>query len=555
MQIYLLDIITDWRINMAKKEVSMEAGLWKACNDLRGNVSATDYVNVVLGLLFLRFAFDKFNDQRNKLLADPETAPFADNPRSYGKDNVFFLRDETEIIVNSDTGEKRTVHTRWDWIKDHSKDSNILVQIDDAFRQIEKDNTSLKGALDIGFYPTLHIEPSRFSTLIDTIAKMNYSKEETDDVIGRVYEYFLRKFCIKAKDEKGEFYTPGNIVDLMTQLIEPYSGSVYDPCCGSGGMFVQSAKFIEKHHGNKKDITIFGQEWNPKTYRLARMNLAIRGLSCNLGDEDASSFTKDKHSELKADYILANPPFNQKNWWDEQLKQGNPFWRGYDIPPASNGNYAWILLMLKHLSYGGTGAFLLANGALSAGEDAEEVEYKIRRDLIKNDKVEAIIVLPREMFYATDISVTLWIVSHDKGARKILRDGQETQLRDRKGEILFIDARTLGDGGNNDDGYVLLTEEDKKKIINTFFKWRTQKWEESDNVDEFCYCAKKEEIESKKWSLVPSKYIKFVDHDLEIDYESEMNRIQNEIRTLLKEERDSQKELVSAFKGIGHDVE
>lgn len=239
----------------------------------------------MLGLFFLRFAFDKFNDQRNKLLQDPETAPFAENPRFYSKDNIFYLRDEIEVIDHVEVvdGEEKKItkkiHTRWDWFKANSARADILTQVDDAFRQIEKDNPSLKGALDIGFYPTLRIEREKFSSLIDKISELQYSQDEADDVIGRIYEYFLRKFCIKAKDEKGEFYTPGNIVDLMTQLIEPYHGSVYDPCCGSGGMFVQSAKFIEKHHGNRKDITIFGQEYNPKTYRLARMNLAIRGLA------------------------------------------------------------------------------------------------------------------------------------------------------------------------------------------------------------------------------------------------------------------------------------
>lgn len=544
---------------MAKKVVSMEASLLEACNKLRGSVSATDYVNVVLGLLFLRFSFDKFSAHREELLSDPENAPFADNPRFYSKDNVFYLRDEIEVldhVENIDGVEKRItkkIHTRWDWFKANSARADILTQVDDAFRQIEKDNPSLKGALDIGFYPTLRIEREKFSSLIDTIANMNYSQNDADDVIGRVYEYFLRKFCIKAKDEKGEFYTPGNIVDLMTQLIEPYHGKVYDPCCGSGGMFVQSAKFIENHHGNRKDITIYGQEYNPKTYRLARMNLAIRGLACDLGDEDASSFTKDKHEDLTADFILANPPFNQKNWWSDSLK-GDKRWRGYDTPPASNGNYAWILHMLKHLSYGGIGAFLLANGALSAGEDGEEVEYKIRRELIEQDKVEAIIVLPREMFYATDISVTLWIVSHDKGQKTIKRDGMDVQLRDRKGEVLFIDARTLGDGGNNEDGYVLLSQEDKDEIKNAFFKWQTQKWAKDDNVDEFCYCASREEIESKNWSLVPSKYIRFVDHDLDIDYEKEMERIQGEMKALLQNEINSQTDLITAFKGIGYDI-
>lgn len=544
---------------MAKKVVSMEATLWEACNKLRGSVSATDYVNVVLGLFFLRFAFDKFNDQRNKLLQDPETAPFAENPRFYSKDNIFYLRDEIEVIDHVEVvdGEEKKItkkiHTRWDWFKANSARADILTQVDDAFRQIEKDNPSLKGALDIGFYPTLRIEREKFSSLIDKISELQYSQDEADDVIGRIYEYFLRKFCIKAKDEKGEFYTPGNIVDLMTQLIEPYHGSVYDPCCGSGGMFVQSAKFIEKHHGNRKDITIFGQEYNPKTYRLARMNLAIRGLACDLGDEDASSFTKDKHPDLQADYILANPPFNQKTWWSDSLKNDKR-WRGYEIPPASNGNYAWILHMLKHLSFGGIGAFLLANGALSAGEDAEEVEWKIRKQLIKDDKVEAIIVLPREMFYATDISVTLWIVSHDKCEKTIKRDGQDVRLRNRKGEVLFIDARTLGDGGNNEDGYVLLSQDDKDKIKSVFFKWQTQEWKKEDNIDEFCYCATKEEIESKNWSLVPSKYIKFVDHDLDINYEEEMNRIQKEMKTLLQNEIDSQADLINAFSGIGYDI-
>lgn len=539
---------------MAKKEVSMEASLWAACDKLRGTIHAIEYVNVVLDLLFLRFSFDKFSQQRKKLLESEDSAPFADNPRFYSKDNIFYLRDEIEVVVDNETGKKVKVHTRWDWLNAHSKDADILTQIDYALRQIEKDNPSLKGALDIGFYPTLSIEPSNFSSLMDKINEMKYSQNETDDVIGRVYEYFLKKFAIKTKDEKGEFYTPGNIVDLMTRIIEPYNGSVYDPCCGSGGMFVQSAKFIEKHHGNRKDITIFGQESNPKTYRLARMNLAIRGLSCDLGDEATSTFTKDKHSLLKANYILANPPFNQNNWWADSLREGNPFWRGYDTPPASNGNYAWILLMLKHLSFDGVGAFLLANGALGAGESGEEIEYKIRKQLIENDKIEAIIVLPREMFYATDISVTLWIVSHDKGEKTIKREGKDVQLRNRKGEILFIDARTLGDKGNNEDGYILLTEDDKERIKNTFFKWQTKQWKDEDNEDEYCFRAKLDDLKKNNWSLAPSKYIKFVDHDLDINYEEEMGRIQKDMNKLLRNEIDSQSDLINAFKGIGYEI-
>lgn len=520
----------------AKKQVSLEAGLWNACNKLRGSISATDYVNVVLGLLFIRFAYDKFNTQRQKLLEDEDTADFVDNPRFYSKDNVFFL-DEKD---------------RWTYIKDHSKSNKIFTYIDDAFRSMERNNSSLKGALPIGFYSSLHIEPSKFSSLIDEIDRIEYSQAESDDVIGRVYEYFLRKFCIAAKSEKGEFYTPGNIVELMTLLIQPYSGSVYDPCCGSGGMFVQSAEFIKRHKGNRKDITIYGQESNDKTYKLARMNLAIRGLNCDLGDVDASTFTSDKHPNLRADFILANPPFNLKNWRTESELINDHRWDGYEVPPVSNANYAWILHMLARLSYNGVAAFLLANGAL--GADSEE--YKIRKQLIENNKVEAIIVLPRDMFYATDISVTLWICVNNKRERKVRRNDKEVTLRNRENQILFIDARQLGDKGANDDGFVLLTDQDKQKIASTLFAWQSKDWKRLYRDEpEFCYSASIETIRKNDWSLVPSKYIEFIDHDLEIDFESEMSSIQREVKSILEEEKQSRKVLRDAFKGVGYGME
>jgi len=518
-----------------KKQVSLEAGLWNACNKLRGSVTATDYVNVVLGLLFLRFAYDKFNAQREKLLADEETADFADNPRFYSKDNVFYLEE----------------NDRWNYIKDNSKSNKIFTYIDDAFRNMEKNNPTLKGALPIGFYITLHIEPFKFSSLIDEIDRIQYSQEESDDVIGRVYEYFLKKFCIAAKSEKGEFYTPGNIVELMTMLIQPYSGSVYDPCCGSGGMFVQSAEFIKRHKGNKKDITIYGQESNDKTYKLGRMNLAIRGLNCDLGDVDASTFTTDKHPNLRADFILANPPFNLKDWRTENELTNDKRWSGYEVPPVSNANYAWILHMLSRLSYNGTAAFLLANGALNAGAE----EYKIRKQLIENHKIEAIIVLPREMFYATPISVTLWICSSHKKEKKIRRNDSEQLIRNRENEILFIDARTLGDGGANEEGYVLLTDEDKKRICDTFFSWQSPDWKQMyKDVPEFCYSAPIDEIRQKDYTLTPSKYIEFIDHDLGIDYQNEMAKIRDKMHTLLLRDEEIVHQLESAFEGIGYEI-
>ena len=519
----------------------MEASLWAACNKLRGSISATDYVNVVLGLLFLRFAYDKFNTQKGKLLSNEDTAGFVLSPMAYIKDNVFFLEE----------------NDCWNYIVKNSKKPEIYAIIDNAFKNIELNNESLRGALPIGYYASLNIEPSKFSSLIDEINKMEYSKDESDDVIGRVYEYFLRKFCIAAKSEKGEFYTPGNIVDLMTRIIQPYhapgkeSCSVYDPCCGSGGMFVQSAEFIEKHKGNKKEVTIYGQEENPQTYKLARMNLAIRGLSCNLGNENASTFTKDKHKDLRADYILANPPFNLKNWRTEEQLINDARWNGYEVPPVSNANYAWILHMLSRLSYDGTAAFLLANGALGA----PGVEQKIRKQLIDNNKIEAIIVLPREMFYATPISVTMWICGNNKKEKEVLRDGKNVKLRNRENEILFIDARSLGDT-NNDDGFVQLSDENKNRITEKLFAWQSEDWKSTyKDEPEFCYSATKEEIKNKDYTLVPSKYIEFVDKDLEIDFDKEMKRIQSDLKKIMVDEKKSEEDLIEVFKEIGYEID
>ena len=317
-------------------------------------------------------------------------------------------------------------------------------------------------------------------------------------------------------------------------------------------MFVQSAEFIKRHKGNKKDITIYGQESNDKTYKLARMNLAIRGLNCDLGDMDASTFTSDKHPNLRADFILANPPFNLKDWRTENELRNDRRWDGYEVPPVSNANYAWILHMLARLSYNGTAAFLLANGALGADGD----EYKIRKQLIENHKVEAIIVLPREMFYATDISVTLWIVGNHKKSKRVKRNDSEVVLRDRENEILFIDGRRLGDGGDNDDKYVLITEEGKQRIAETLFAWQSPDWKERyHDVPEFCYSASMEEIRAKDYTLIPSEYIEFVDHDLEIDYDAEMRRIQSEVHSILSEEYESQELLRNAFRGIGYGIE
>ena len=282
------------------------------------------------------------------------------------------------------------------------------------------------------------------------------------------------------------------------------------------------------------------------------MNLAIRGLNCDLGDMDASTFTSDKHPNLRADFILANPPFNLKDWRTENELRNDHRWDGYEVPPVSNANYAWILHMLARLSYNGTAAFLLANGAL--GADSEE--YKIRKQLIENHKVEAIIVLPREMFYATDISVTLWIVGNHKKSKRVKRDGKEVVLRDRENEILFIDARYLGDGKANEDGYVLLTDSDKKRIADTLFSWQSPDWQTKyQNVPEFCYSATMDEIRSNDYSLYPSDYIEFVDRDFEIDFQVEMQRLHKELSESVRQQRKALSMLETAMEGIGYGIE
>ncbi|MEE8722440.1 MAG: N-6 DNA methylase, partial [Eggerthellaceae bacterium] len=330
----------------------------------------------------------------------------------------------------------------------------------------------------------------------------------------------------------------------------------YDPCCGSGGMFVQSHKFVERHHGNSSKISVVGQESNPDTWRLCKMNLAIRGISCNLGDANASTFTNDKHPDLKADYVMANPPFNLKNWRGDDELTKDPRWRGYALPPTSNANYAWILHILSKLDVThGVAGFLLANGALNA----DGTEQEIRRKLIENDKVEAIIVLPRDMFYTTDISVTLWILNMDK--RGGTKDGR--QLRDRRGEVLFCDLRTWD---QNVETYTYDKGKRKKKTVLTDgqiaeVKRIYESWQTGDGYEDVPELCKSVPVDGPDgiavhgYTLTPSKYIEFIDHDLEIDYPKEMARIQGEMRNLLAEERESQAALEAAFEGIGYGID
>ena len=521
------------------KELTLEQILWNCRDILRNKVEKADNRNAVLSLVFLKFAGEKFIARRNEILEELKKENFADDtldvlsesPAGYGKVNVFYLQP----------------HCRWTYLTEKAGDATIANMLDTAMADIESQNPTLNGALPQKFFTSLRVETKTIKALIDEINKISADRFHEKDLIGRVYEYFLQEFSIDERKDKGEFYTPKCIVDLIAELIEPFQGKIYDPCCGSGGMFVQSLKFVEAHGGNTTNISIYGQESTPSTYRLAKMNLAIRGISHNLGKEAVSSFTNDQHKDLKVDFIMANPPFNLKKWRAADELTTDPRWSGYATPPVSNANYAWILHMLAKLdTTDGIAGFLLANGAL--GSDAEEI--KIRKQLIKNDKVEAIIVLPREMFYSTDISVSLWILNNNKRAGT--RNGR--QLRNRENEILFVDLRTWNQNVY-EKSYVMFSPEqiaDVKRIYNGFQAAdRSEKYEQP----ELYRAVKSEEIKKKKYSLVPSQYIEFIDHDLEIDHEAEMKRIQTDLKELMKREKLSQTQLTTAFKNLGYGID
>jgi len=515
-----------------KQQKSIEETLWDSANKLRGSIEPSEYKHVVLGLIFLKFISDKFEDRKEELVAEGQEA-YTDMVEFYTMKNVFYLPEES----------------RWSYIKKHAKQPDIAVKIDTALHTIEKNNKALRGALPDNYFSRIGLDASKMAALVDTINNIQTTKDNEQDVVGRVYEYFLSKFALKEGKGKGEFYTPKCIVNLIAEMIEPFKGKIYDPCCGSGGMFVQSMRFVESHQGNQKNISIYGQEATPTTYKLAKMNLAIRGISANLGEVHADSFSKDQHPDLKADYIMANPPFNQKDWRAKDELTDDARWSGYDVPPASNANYGWILHMISKLSENGIAGFILANGALSGSGE----EYRIRRKMIENDLVEAIITLPRDMFYTTDISVTLWIINKNKSEHPLALNGLSKDYRSRKGEILFMDLRRRG--SEFEKKYIELTSEDIQEIAGNYHNWQQKEWKKTyKDIPEFCYSASLEEIKEKDFSLIPSKYIPFVDQDSGIDFDTEMQRIQSNFSQILSEERDSQQELIEAFKGLGYAV-
>lgn len=516
-----------------KSSKSIEESLWQSCDKLRGSVEPPEYKHVVLGLIFLKFAGDKFEVRKKELIKEGKDK-YVERREFYNMVNVFYLEEVS----------------RWSYIKKNAKQDDISLKIDTALHTIEKDNPALKGALPDNYFSRLGLDKTKLASLIDTINEINTLEKGEEDIVGRIYEYFLKKFAIKEGKGKGEFYTPKTIVNLIAEMIEPYKGIIYDPCCGTGGMFVQSVKFIESHSGNKHEVSIYGQEYTKTTYKLAKMNLAIRGISANLGDKEADTFGDDQHKDLKADFIMANPPFNLSDWRGVNELVSDPRWHGYDVPPKSNANYAWILNMVSKLSENGVAGFILANGALSGNGE----EYKIRKKLIENNLVEAIVIIPRNTFYTTDISVTLWIINKNKKAREIEINNKKKKYRNRVQDILFMDLRTWG--SPYEKKFIELTPEEIENVALNYHNWQQVDHKDTyKDIPEYCYSATFNEIKENDFSLVPSKYIKFVDRDSGIDFDKEMKRIQKDFKVILKEEEESQKQLKEAFKVLGYEID
>ena len=497
--------------------VGFEEQLWQAADKLRSNMDAAEYKHVVLGLIFLKYVSDSFTEKYNALKA--EGYGDEEDRDEYLADNIFWVPKEA----------------RWETIKAHATNPDIGEVIDAAMETIEKENDSLKGVLTKN-YSRQELDKTRLGELVTLFTNIDVgtSAAQEKDVLGRVYEYFLGKFASAEGKLGGEFYTPSCVVRTLVEMIEPFDGQIYDPCCGSGGMFCQSARFVKEHQGNIRDISIFGQESNPTTWKLAKMNLAIRGLEANLGKHNADSFHDDQHKTLKANFILANPPFNVSDWGGDRLKD-DVRWK-YGTPPAGNANYAWLQHMLHHLNpAGGVAGTVLANGSLSS-QSAGEGE--IRKNMVKDDVVECIVSMPSQLFYSVTIPVSLWI----------MRKGKTGNPKDK---ILFIDARGLGH--MVDRRVRELSEDDIQKIATTYHRWRLG--EDYVNIQGFCKEASLEDVKVQDYVLTPSRYVGIAEeNDDNEPFDEKMIRLTSELASLFEKSLTLQEEIKDQLAKIGFDM-
>lgn len=495
----------------------LEKTLWAAADKLRNNMDAAEYKHIVLGLIFLKYISDSFDELYDKLSSDMLSNP--EDKDEYLAENVFYVPRLA----------------RWKFLQyEKAKQPTIGKDIDDAMDAIEKENPSLKGVLPKD-YARPALDKKRLGELIDLIGNVGFNQpgHSSKDLLGRVYEYFLGMFADAEGKRGGQFYTPESIVKLLVEMLEPYNGRIYDGCCGSGGMFVQSEKFLQAHGGRLDDIAVYGQESNPTTYRLAKMNLAIRGIDAKI--ELGDTFHNDKHKDLKADYIMANPPFNISDWGGEQL-QDSHLWK-YGVPPTGNANYGWLQLFINKLSPNGTAGIVLANGSMTSNSGGEN---EIRKNLITEGLVDCMVALPTQLFYNTQIPACLWFLSRNRANHK---------YRNRKGEILFIDARNTGALISRKNK--AFTDEDITKISEVYHNWRNMDGKYED-IQGFCKSATIKEVEENNYVLTPGRYVGTEDvEDDGVSFEDKVAEISQNLSAHFKESIELQERIKQNLKKVG----
>ena len=491
--------------------IGFEKEIWAAADTLRGNMDSAEYKHVVLGLIFLKYISDKFEERYLELEADNDDVEDKD---AYAEVNVFFV----------------PASARWSVIAAAARKEEIGTVIDDAMRAIEKENKRLKDILPKN-YARNELDKRRLGNVVDLFTNIKMIEHGTDkDILGRTYEYCLAMFAEKEGKRAGEFYTPSCVVRTLVEVLQPYKGRVYDPCCGSGGMFVQSADFVHHHAGNIKNLSVFGQDANPTTRKMALMNLAIRGIEADLGDYNADTFHNDLHPQLKADFILANPPFNLSDWNDGSLNN-DPRWK-YGLPPSGNANFAWLQHMIYHLSPKGKIGMVLANGSLSSQSGGEG---EIRRKIVEDDLVEGIVAMPTQLFYTTQIPVSLWFLNRGKK---------------QKGKTLFVDARKMGTMVSRKDRE--MSADDIAKIADAFAKFENGKLKA---MKGFCAAVTMKEIAKQDYILTPGRYVGIEEQEADAEpFDEKMKRLTGELSTMFKRSRELEKEIRKRLVGMGYEV-